>query len=259
MRTRYATAADARTRRISAPDRDDEGRDPSPVRAGAELSALRQADRDPSGADRPAQPGWTTCWRFRNRSCKSQGIEVIEEGDGGADDAQRRRRKNSHLLRQRGRQRDPGDARRRRAADRLSRRTMAHFMVRFSDTGAGIDPRGRRARVRAVLHHQARGHRARAVSLARRSWKNTAARSAIAPSEAAARHHRDLHLPARRGYKNISDEHSLRYWWSKTTTSNGRSPPTPCARKVSPSRRRRSASARWNCSRWRASTSCSPT
>ena len=93
-----------------------------------------------SGAHRHAQPG--------GRSRGAVGIENEEPGDRvdrgrrrGADAAQRGRGKNPHLLHQRGRQRDPGDARRRRDANRVSaRRADGSMMISFSDTGAGIEP-----------------------------------------------------------------------------------------------------------------------
>ena len=41
-----------------------------------------------------------------------------------------------------------------------------YVRLRVSDTGTGMTPRGRRARVRAVLHHQAQGRRAPGLGLA---------------------------------------------------------------------------------------------
>ena len=93
---------------------------------------------------------------------KSQGIEVVESNGCDSHGAQRRRRKDSHLLPQCSRQRHPGDARRRQAQDRLcaAQRRVAGELCRHR---GGHRARGRGPRVRAVLYHQARRHRNRTV------------------------------------------------------------------------------------------------
>ena len=86
---------------------------------GAKLSALRQADRNISRADRRA----SACGSGR----RAVGIENEEPGNradrgmqrGGAD-PQGGRGEAAHLFHQRGRQRDSGDARRRHDANRVS-------------------------------------------------------------------------------------------------------------------------------------------
>ena len=92
---------------------DHEGRAAPLVGAGAKFFALRQADRDLPGAHRRAPAG--------RRSRGAVGIENEKPGDragrgmqGAVPHSQRGRRETAHLLYQRGRQRDPGDARRRR-------------------------------------------------------------------------------------------------------------------------------------------------
>ena len=131
---------------------------------------------------------------------KSQGIELVEECDGDAG-AERRCGEAAHLLYQRGRQRDPGDAGRRHDADKFSagggRRIDGD---QFFGHRRG-DRSGRRgACVRAVLHDQARRNRARAVPVEgdrRDAWGYNRYRTECGR----ARDHIDFHLSAERGGK----------------------------------------------------------